>query len=326
MKILLLFVGLVISVNSLADVSQLKLELILAKRGDFTSQFRVATAYELGIDGVTKNLKESFSWYLKAAEQSHAPSQYKVGYFYENGFGVAKNVDTAILWYKKADANGSGEANKRLNKTAYEKKLKEQKANRLAMQNKLKVEEQKRKARAEKERNRLKQQAAKKAQLEAKKNVSSNKQTKKVVKKQEKPVKKKSTVNIPNLMQVVLSGKWKNRQGPADYLPSTTTACLESGSNELTCFSSEKNRKVKNANVTYTTKSSIVGFKANGSFDVIYHYNGIKISGTKSNSSDIYGLKTAEGWQEPSVAARCKANSRKSVTCYRGNKKVNFNL
>ncbi len=323
MKILVLFAGLLISISAVAETSQLKLDLILAKRGDVSAQFSVATAYEFGGD-LKKDLKQSFDWYMKAANQSHAPSQYKIGYFYENGFGVAKNKDTAMMWYKKAKANGSNQAKKRLNKKDYEKNEKAAKNKRLALQAKLEKEDVARKAKLAAESKKLAKQqrqraaAKKQAQLTAKKKAA----TKKIVVAKKKTV----VVKIPNMMKLVLNNKWKNNHGAADFLPSSTTTCLESAENELTCFSSEKTRKINGAKVSYTAKSTIVGFKSNGSFKVIYNYNATGITGAKSKTVGPYGLKMIEGWQEPAIAVKCQASDRKNISCYRGSKKVKFRL
>lgn len=324
MKTLVLLVGLFLSMSANAVTSQLKLDLLFAKRGDVSAQFSVATAYEFGTD-VKKDLKQSFEWYLKAANQSHAPSQFKVAHFYENGLGVAKNIDTAMTWYKKAKANGSDQASKRLNKTAFEKNDKAAKSKRLALQANLEKEEARKAADAVKAKKAAEAANAKKA---AKAKKPAKKQTQKIAKKTATPKvakKKETTVKIPDIMKVVLNNKWKNKQGAADYLPSASTTCLESGDKELTCFSSEKSRKLKGANVTYTAKSTIVGFKSNGSFKVIYNYNGIGVDGKKSNASDAYGLTMKEGWQEPAIAVKCKASDRKNLTCSRrGNKGIKF--
>ena len=329
MKILVLITGLLFSVSAVAETSQLKLDLILAKRGDVAAQFSVATAYEFGGD-LKKDLKQSFDWYMKAANQSHAPSQYKVGYFYENGFGVTKNINTAMTWYKKAKANGSNRAKKRLNKKDYDKNEKAAKAQRIALQAKLEKEDTARKAKIAAENKKIaKKRAAEKkqAQLVAnKKNQKANTKKKTEAKKVVAAKKKPKAVKIPNIMKVVLNNKWKNQHGAADYLPSATTTCLESADNELTCFSSEKSRKINGAKVSYTAKSTIVGFKSNGSFKVIYNFNATGVSGAKSKTVGPYGLKMDKGWQEPAIAVKCQASDRKNVTCRRGNKKVKFRI
>jgi len=325
MKLLVLLTSLLLSTSVSAATSQLKLDLLFAKRGDVAAQFSVATAYEFGTN-TKKDMKEAFKWYLKAANQSHAPSQYKVGHFYENGLGVAKNVDTAMSWYKKAKANGSDQASKRLDKTAFEKDEKAAKAKRLAAQDKLDKEEKEQKAKeAEKARKAANDKKAQQLALAKKaQKVTAKAKPAKTKPVKAKPVKKKAAVNIPDILKVVLNNKWKTKHGSADFLPSASTTCLESGDKELTCFSSEKSRKVKSANVTYTAKSTIVGFKSNGSFKVIYNYNGINIDGSKSNGSDIYGLTMKQGWQEPAIAVKCKASNRKNITCNRGNNKIKF--
>ncbi|MCW8900535.1 MAG: sel1 repeat family protein [Gammaproteobacteria bacterium] len=315
MKKLVFLAGLLFSLSAHAATSQLKLDLLFAKRGDVSAQFSVATAYEFGTD-VEKDLKQAFEWYLKAANQSHAPSQFKVAHFYENGLGVAKNIDTAMSWYNKAKANGSDQASKRLNKTAYEQNEKAAKEQRAELQAKLEKEENERQTQKAAQEKLAKERAEIKKQAVVK---PANKPTpKEVVKKKAAPV------QIPDIMNVVLTNKWKNKNGAADFLPSASTTCLESGEKELTCFSSEKSRKVNAANVTYTAKSTIVGFQSNGSFKVIYHYNGINIEGVKSTGADIYGLTLKEGWQEPAIAAKCKASDRNNITCYRGSNQIKF--
>lgn len=321
MKILVLFAGFFFSMSAIADTSQLKLDLLLAKRGDVSAQFSVATAYEFGGD-LKKDLKQSFEWYMKAASQSHAPSQYKIGHFYEHGLGVTKNKDTAMTWYKKAQANGSNRAKKRLNKKEFEKNEKAEKARRLALQAKLEKEDAARKEKIATEKKKLAKQRAtakKQAQLTAKKKAQKATVKKKVVTK-----KKLAAVKIPNMMKTLLNNKWRDKYGAADYLPSATTTCLESADDELTCFSSEKTRRLNGANVTYTAKSTVVGFKSSGSFKVIYNYNAIGIAGTKSKTVGPYGLKMVKGWQQPAIAVKCQASDRKNITCFRGNQKVKF--
>ena len=356
MKIIALLLTILLSFSAQADISQIKFELMLAKRGDLASQVRVAESYESGVD-VKKDLKEALKWYTKAANQSHAPSQYKVGYFHENALGTAKNISSAMTWYNKAKANGSDKASQRLDKGGFAKKQKAQKAQRLALQIKLDKEDvarvAKEKAAEETKAKELadKQKLAEKKAQAAKKKIDKKKApvAKKKIDKKKAPVakpvakkkapvakkkapakvavvkkkKKAKAVKIPNLSKLILNNKWKNKDGSADYLPSASTTCLEVG-DELTCFSNEKSRKLSGTKVTYTTKSTLFGFKSNGSFKVVYNYNGIDVSGKKSKALDVYGLTMKKGWQEPAIAIKCKASDRKNLTCYRGNKKVKF--
>ncbi len=310
MKKLVFLVVLFLSTSVIADISQLKLELLLAKRGDISAQFRIATAYEYGTD-IKKDFKEALKWYMKAADQSHAQSQYKIGYFYEHALGVTKDMGLAMLWYNKAKDNGNDEAIHRLHKKS-PKKIKAAKTQKSVVKKKIE----------------------KKVKLVSKKPSQQKKSTKtkpveiknKTIVKRS-PVKKKRIIfKVSELMNMLLNNKWRNKHGAADFLPSLTTTCLASGSSELTCFSSEKTRKIKRTKVTFTTKATLFAFKSNGTFKITYNYNGLNIAGAKSKASDIYGLKMKQGWQEPAIAIKCRAFDRKNLTCYRGNKKISFRL
>lgn len=306
MKKLVFLVLLFLTTSVIADISQLKLELLLAKRGDISAQFRIATAYEYGTD-IKKDLKEALKWYMKAADQSHAQSQYKIGYFYEHALGVSKDMSLAMLWYNKAKDNGNDEAIHRLHKKA-PNKIKTAKTQKPVIKKKIKLV------------NKIPLQQKKLTKTKAV--VIKNKT---IVK--QAPVKKKRiTFKVAGLMNMLLNNKWRNKYGAADFLPSLTTTCLASGSNELTCFSSEKTRKIKRTKVTFTTKATLFAFKSNGTFKVKYNYNGLNIVGAKSKASDIYGLKMKQGWQEPAIAIKCRAFDRENLTCYRGNKKILFRL
>lgn len=325
MKFLILITTLLLSFNVSADTSQFKLELIFAKRGDVSAQFRVATAYEDGLD-VKKDLKQAFDWYMKAAKQSHAPSQYKIGLYYEKGFGVAKNDKEALTWYNKAKENGSTQASQRLDKSAFEKEEVARKQNQKEVKAKLEQEERAQneaKLAKEKQLASLRAAEAKKA-ADKKVYVKSQPTAKKIVAKAEPKI-AAASVSIPDLMNVILKNQWKNKDGAADYLPSSATTCLESAENELTCFSSEKSRKVNGINVKYTAKSTVVDFKSNGSFKVIYNYNGIEVP-SSGNTADEYGLILKHGWQEPALAVNCQAKDRKNVSCTRNGKQIEFRI
>ena len=101
----------------LADAGQFKLDMIMANRGDAGAQFSVAIAYEDGL-GTSKDSKQAFDWYSKAAKQGHEGAQYKMGTFYEQGRVVKKDPKAAMAWYKQAADNGSRQAKKRMNAMA----------------------------------------------------------------------------------------------------------------------------------------------------------------------------------------------------------------
>ncbi|MDG1750182.1 MAG: sel1 repeat family protein, partial [Thalassotalea sp.] len=49
-------------------------------------------------------------WYLKAAEQGHAPAQFIIGVSYYSGKGVIQNIKQAYIWNSLAATNGVKEA------------------------------------------------------------------------------------------------------------------------------------------------------------------------------------------------------------------------
>ncbi|MDP8232272.1 MAG: tetratricopeptide repeat protein, partial [Candidatus Zophobacter franzmannii] len=78
----------------------------LSRFGDAYAQFSLGFCYQTG-QGVEKDLNEAFKWYLKAAELEFADAQYLLGYCYQNGQGVEADIDEAFKWYLKSVENGS---------------------------------------------------------------------------------------------------------------------------------------------------------------------------------------------------------------------------
>jgi TPR repeat protein len=58
--------------------------------------------------------KDVFAVFKNAADQGDATSMRYLGWFYENGFGVARDVAQASEWYEKAANNGDVAAKARL--------------------------------------------------------------------------------------------------------------------------------------------------------------------------------------------------------------------
>ena len=74
------------------------------------AQHLIAKIFHNGIN-IKRNLSESFKWYLKAANNNVAYSQYMIGKFYENGLGgIKEDIKKAKEWYLKAANNGNKES------------------------------------------------------------------------------------------------------------------------------------------------------------------------------------------------------------------------
>ena len=49
-----------------------------------------------------KQYKKAFEYYKKAAKKDDAYAQYSLGFMFEHGQGVEKNINKAKEWYEKA--------------------------------------------------------------------------------------------------------------------------------------------------------------------------------------------------------------------------------
>jgi TPR repeat protein len=59
---------------------------------------------------VAKDVVEAVKWLRKAAEQNHAPAQFKLGWCYANGQGAAQDAVEAVKWYRKAAEQNNANA------------------------------------------------------------------------------------------------------------------------------------------------------------------------------------------------------------------------
>lgn len=80
-----------------------------AMRGYAESQYRLGYCYESG-RGVAQDATVGNHWYLKAAQQGHVNAQYKLGHSYRVGRGVVPDLGVALKWYKKAAESGDVDA------------------------------------------------------------------------------------------------------------------------------------------------------------------------------------------------------------------------
>ena len=73
----------------------------LAEQGNSQAQALLGIMYDNG-QGVDKDPREAFKWYLKAAEQGMPTAQHDIGVKYFQGVGVEQNYQEAAKWWEQA--------------------------------------------------------------------------------------------------------------------------------------------------------------------------------------------------------------------------------
>ena len=78
-----------------------------AKIGNIEAQFLLCELYVIiGINGKFDKSK-GFFWCEKSAQGGYGIAQHNMGYFYENGVCVEKNISKALFWYQKGAESGN---------------------------------------------------------------------------------------------------------------------------------------------------------------------------------------------------------------------------
>ena len=80
-----------------------------AERGDTESMFYLGTLYT--VDHKLKDEKEAFKWISMAATKGWVPAIRQLGVLYRSGFGVAKDIEKAVLKLERAADEGDYSAN-----------------------------------------------------------------------------------------------------------------------------------------------------------------------------------------------------------------------
>lgn len=80
-----------------------------ARQGNAVAQFKLGFLYDSGL-GVAQNYAEAFKWFSKAAAQGNAEAQSYIGMMYSNGHGVRQDNSEAVRWYLRAAEQGDGRA------------------------------------------------------------------------------------------------------------------------------------------------------------------------------------------------------------------------
>lgn len=285
-----------------------KKELPKAEKGDSDAQYAIGEMYEKG-KGAVKDTQKAFEWYSKSAGQGNVKAAYKLGLSYLKGKGVGKNYSKAHSWLEKAAnkdyvraqyylgevyENGRGVAKdydeamkwyKRALKGGYGSAS----------------DSIKRVARAQDEADaEERRRAAAVAKAAAK----------------PKPKPKPAPVAKPNTPKdKVMAGGWKKRNNPVEYLPSNVTQCKDQGS-RIECLSAELKRNIGMADINYTTKAILFGFKPNGAFKISYRNNVSKITVTDPEFAANGGkVPVTLGWQDADHQLECQFENDRSLIC-----------
>jgi TPR repeat protein len=80
-----------------------------AEQEEADAQYNLGFCYDNG-QGVMRDVAEAARWYRKSAEQGIANAQFRLGVYYENGWGGTKDSTEAVKWYRKAAEQGLANA------------------------------------------------------------------------------------------------------------------------------------------------------------------------------------------------------------------------
>jgi TPR repeat protein len=76
-----------------------------AAMGYDCSQYALGWCYENG-RGVEKDIGKAMEWYRSAADQGNESAQFQLGYLFQQGIGVKKDFKQAVKWYQLAADQG----------------------------------------------------------------------------------------------------------------------------------------------------------------------------------------------------------------------------
>ena len=82
---------------------------VLADAGDAQAAFGLGLLNDLG-QGLPRNPRRAYGWYLRAAEAGLAKAQFNVAVMCDSGWGMPRNAGQAAFWYAEAAARGDARA------------------------------------------------------------------------------------------------------------------------------------------------------------------------------------------------------------------------
>jgi len=297
---------------------------IRAVAGDLKAQYDVGNMYLKG-QGVTRDAKEAFQWFKKAADKNYSRAQYKLGYLYHRGEGTAKNNDQAFKWVSKSAGQGYKPAMYYLGKLyaagdgvkentqralkwhnkAYSAGYNPAKREIDRLESKLALEEKKREERFDPRPVKVAKVVAPKPRPKA--------VPKRVVKVAKKNNSKKQW-NRQTLQTLIANNEWQLKGKPAVLLPSSIMKC-ESKTGSLVCESKELEYDEAYGVISYKMRATYSDFSNKGEFTGEYNKYITLIFPNDPDDPDLV-IPLEYGTQKKELI-RCRAINR-DVTCYRG--------
>lgn len=267
-----------------------RLDLMQAEGGNPDAQYSLGGRFEEG-RGVGVDLTQAVQWYRRAADQGHAPAQFRLAQLHEQGRGLPRDERQALSWYTAAAEQGYQAATDRLQAIVAERQQRAAEA---------KARKQAQRAAEATARQQAQRAAEKKAAQAA-------------IPPATEPVQAEAP-HFPHLRDTLLAAKWYHDGEPAQVLPSPTTNCLASGSDEIVCFTRELQRRLGEADLTYIAKTTLQSFDELGRFELAYLFNVTRMRG-RAGGRDADGLQARAGWQEPGMRLRCRAQDARRLHC-----------
>ena len=80
-----------------------------ADAGNRSAQFNLGWFAQNGL-GMARDDAQAAAWYRRGAEQGHVMAANNLGVLYKNGWGVERDYPEAMRWYRQAAGDGSAEA------------------------------------------------------------------------------------------------------------------------------------------------------------------------------------------------------------------------
>ncbi|KAI9314837.1 hypothetical protein BX666DRAFT_1963955 [Dichotomocladium elegans] len=87
---------------------------IAAEQDHLEACFALSAWYLIGSPELPPSEEQAFAWAYRAAARGLPKAEFAIGYFYEVGIGVPKDIQIAIRWFNRAAANGDKRAAARL--------------------------------------------------------------------------------------------------------------------------------------------------------------------------------------------------------------------